>query len=66
MVINELGTSSSLLGYRQLTEILAVRYGDSISKEDVRKNLKSIDPEGVSIRRNKLIRSRIYHTIGPG
>ena len=39
MVINELGTSSSLLGYRQMT---------------------------VSIRRNKLIRSRIYHTIGPG
>ena len=49
-----------------MTVILAVRYGVSISKEDVRKNLKNIDPEGVSIRRNKLIRSRIYHTIGPG
>ena len=45
MVINELGTSSSLLGYRQMTVILAVRYGVSISKEDVRKNLKNIDPE---------------------
>ena len=66
MVINELGTSSSLLGYRQMTVILAVRYGVSISKEDVRKNLKNIDPEGVSIRRNKLIRSRMYHTIRPG
>lgn len=27
MVINELGTSSSLFGYRQTTEILAARYG---------------------------------------
>ena len=44
MVINELGTSSSLLGYRQMTEILVVRYGVSISKEDVRKTLKNIDP----------------------
>ena len=32
MVINKLGMSSSLLGYRQMTEILAVRYGVSISK----------------------------------
>ena len=53
MVINELGTSSSLLGYKQMTEVLAVRYGVSISKEDARKTLKNIDPEGVSIRRKK-------------
>ena len=66
MVINKLGMSSSLLGYRQMTEILAVRYGVSISKEDVRKTLKSIDPDGVTIRRNKVIRRRIYHTIGSG
>ena len=66
MVINELRTSSLLLGYRQMTELLAVRYGVSISKEDVRKTLKSIDPDGVTIRRNKVIRRRIYHTIGPG
>ena len=66
MVINELGTSSSLLGYRQMTEILVVRYGVSISKEDVRKTLKNIDPEGVPIRWNKVIRRRIYHPIKPG
>ena len=65
MVINELGTSSSLLGYRQMTEILAVRYGVSISKEDVRKTLKNIGLDGVTIRRNKVIRRRICHTIGP-
>ena len=41
-------------------------YGVSISKEDVRKTLKTIDPEGVTIRRSKVIRRTIYHTIGPG
>ena len=66
MVINELGTSSSLLGYRQMTEILAVRYGVSISKEDVRKTLKNIGLDGVKMRKNKVIRRRICHTIGPG
>ena len=66
MVINELRTSSLLLGYRQMTELLAVRYGVSISKEDVRKTLKNIDPDVVTIRRNKVIRRRIYHTTGPG
>ena len=34
MVINESGKSSSLLGYKQTTEILVVRYGVSISKGD--------------------------------
>ena len=49
-----------------MTETLAVRYGVSISEEDVRKTLKNIEPDGVMIRRNKVIRRRIYHTIGPG
>ena len=49
-----------------MTEILAVRYGVSISKEDVRKSLKNSDPEGVAIRRNKVIRRGLYYTIGPG
>ena len=41
MVINELGTSSPLLGYRQMKEILAVMCPVSFSKEDVRKTLKT-------------------------
>ena len=49
-----------------MTEILALRYGVSTFKEDVRKTLKNMDLEGVTIRRNKVIRRRIYHTIGPG
>ena len=53
MVINESGKSSSLLGYKQTTEVPAARYGVSISREDARKTLKNIDPEGVSTRRKK-------------
>ena len=49
-----------------MTEILALRYGVSTFKEDVRKTLKNMDLEGVTIRRNKVIRRRIYHTIGLG
>ena len=49
-----------------MTEILAVRCGVSFSKEHVRKTLKSIDPDLVTIRRNEVIRRRIYHTIGSG
>ena len=52
-----------LLGYRKLTEILAVRYGVNISKEDVRKTLKKIDSDRVTIRRKKIIRRRMYQTI---
>ena len=51
MVMNELGASSSLSGYRQMRETLAV---------------KNIDPDGVTIRREKVIRRKIYHTIGSG
>ena len=47
-----------------MTEILAVRYGISISKEDVRKSFKKTDLDGVMIRMNKVIRRRIYQTIG--
>ena len=50
-----------------MTEILAVRYGVSIFKEDVRKFFKNVDPDGVTIRRNKVIRRILYETIGgPG
>ena len=52
-----------LLSYRELTEILAFRYGVNISKEHVRKTLKKIDSDRVTIRRKKIIRGRMYQTI---
>ena len=48
-----------------MTGILAVRYGASISEEDVTKTSKNIDPDGATIRRKKVIR-RMCHIIGPG
>ena len=41
MLMNHLGMSSSLLGYRPMTEILTVMYCVSISKKDVRKTLSN-------------------------
>ena len=36
--------------------------GVNISKEDVRKTLKKIDSDRVTIRRKKIIRRRMYQT----
>ena len=66
MVKNKLRTSSLLLGYRQMGETLAIRYGISLSQTDARKTLRNIDPDAVTTRRKKVIKKRIYHTFGPG
>ena len=63
---NELSTCLSLVGYRQMTESLSVKYGINISKEDVRKALKEVDPIGVDRRRSRVIKRRIYASDGPG
>ena len=59
-LVNILGISSSVLGYRLLTEMLAVRYGVNISKENVRKTLRKIDLDGVAMWIKKIIKGRIY------
>ena len=63
---NEVITSISLVGYRQMTEVISVKYGLNISKEHVRKALKDVDPDGVKIRQGQVIRRRIYGSNGPG
>jgi hypothetical protein len=63
---NELCTSASLIGYRQMTEIVSYKYNVNIAKEDVRLALRILDPQGVSNRRKKCISHRFYHTNGPG
>ena len=50
IVANELGTSNILVGYRQMTEIVRLKYGVRVAKERVRCTLKRIDPEGVILR----------------
>ena len=66
IISNELSTSLSYLGYRQLSEFVNIKYNLTVSKEQVRKCLKVVDPEGVKERWRKEIRRRIYETDGPG
>ena len=66
IISNELGTSRSCLIYRQLSEFINIKCRLTVSKEEVRKCLKVVDPQGVEERWRKVIRSRIYETDGPG
>ena len=65
MIINELTTSRSHVGYRQMSEILNLKYNIQVAKERVRKCLKDVDPEGVEERSKHVIKRRIYETKGP-
>ena len=49
-----------------MTEYLTLKYNIWVSKEDVRKAIKDIDPEGVDKRRKKVIHRRKYESLGPG
>ena len=57
--------TSEHIGYRQMTEIISLKYGVNISKEHVRKRLFDIGLEGVSMRKKKTIKRRTYETNGP-
>lgn len=64
-ISNELDTSRICVGYRQMSEIIGLKYGINVSKENVRVVLKQVDPEGVEERTRKVIKRRIYQTNGP-
>ena len=53
------------MGYRQLSKFFNIKYNLTVSKEQVRKCLKVVDPEGVKERWGKVKRHRIYETDGP-
>ena len=59
-----IGITSEHIGYRQMTEIISLKYGVNISKEHMRKVLVNIYPEGVSMCKEKT-RRRTYRTNGP-
>ena len=50
-VSNELDTPRSLLGYRQIAEMISLKYVVNISKENARLALLHVDPDGVRNRR---------------
>ena len=66
LIRNEHCISSSLVGYRQMTEIINWKYNLTISKEAVRLALLEVDPQGVEGRRRKTIDQRNYYSDGPG
>ena len=66
IITNELSTSRSCLGYRQLSEFINIKYNLTVSKEQIRKCLKVVDPEGVKERWRKVKRHWIYETDGSG
>ena len=63
IVSNELSTSLIKVGYRQMTE--TVKYNVNISKNNVRKVLKELNPSDVQDSWRKLITRRVYGTNGP-
>ena len=65
IVSNELSTSLIKVGYRQMTETISVKYNVNISKNDVCKVFKELNPSDVQDRWRKLITRRIYDTNGP-
>ena len=54
LIRNELCTSSSLVGYRQMTEIINCKYNLNVPKEAVRLALLEVDPQGVEVEEGKL------------
>ena len=56
--------TSEHIGYRQMTEIISLKYGVNVSKEYMRKGLVDIELEGVSMRKKKTIKRRTYETNG--
>ena len=66
LIRNELYTSSSLVSYRQMTEIINWKYNLNVSKEAVRLALLEVDPQGVEGPRRKTINRGNYYTDGPG
>lgn len=60
----ELASSGALLGYRRMHKSLTSK-GIVCRREDVRRILKDLDPEGVKLRRHRRLRRRKYRTPGP-
>ena len=65
IIRNEVTTSMSLVGYRQMAHVIARKYGINIPQERVRRSLLRIDPEGVEFRSRNVVRRRIYCSRGP-
>lgn len=66
IIENEFSTSLSCVGYRQMTENICLKFGINVSREEVRRVLKEVDPHGVQKRRRNTLVRREYQNTGPG
>ena len=48
-----------------MSEIISLKYGINVLREEVRLALKALDLEGVAERARTVIKQRIYKTKGP-
>ena len=63
-VQEELYGSGSRIGYRRVNKALTSK-GIKCRRDDVRKILLQLDPEGVQLRRRRRLHRRKYHSFGP-
>ena len=61
----ELQSSGSCIGYRQMHQRLLKDHGIVIDRETVRRIVKGLDPDGVELRSRKRFRRRRYVAAGP-
>ena len=64
-ILNESQTSRSCVRYRQMSEIVSLKYGINASREEARLALKALDPESVAERGRTVIKRRIYENKRP-
>ncbi|XP_013390872.1 uncharacterized protein LOC106159197 [Lingula anatina] len=61
---DELTSASSLVGYREMTSILRKK-GLIVRRNTVMQLLRTLDPEGVEIRRRRRLKRKVYISPGP-
>ena len=65
VIEREISGPSSRIGYRNMWNLLRSKYNIQASRDTVMKILRELDPEGVEIRRSRVILRRNYVSAGP-
>ncbi|XP_067938690.1 uncharacterized protein [Watersipora subatra] len=60
-----INSSSGLIGYRTVWQILNNEYGLNVRQRDVMLLMKIVDFEGVQMRKCRTLKRRVYHAPGP-
>jgi len=63
-ITEEINGTGSTMGYRRMHKALLNR-GLICRREDIRKEMRNIDPDGVALRKNRHLQRRKYQSPGP-